>query len=1031
MWIRVKIGTDVILCGIVYHAPENSVAKYAKEDIISILSEEKERFMLESGANLVILCGDFNARIGEMSENDIVVSLNNEVYVEREYNDERTSKDKIVNARGRKILDFCSTSGMYIANGRLGEDKNLGEFTCVTSRGSSVVDYLMMNEMTYSRITDFRVDEPYLSDHCPLFFKVQVMNKVCRMGPIRPNDLPKMPTRIVWDDTKQNAFTQSLHQHSSLNDVIQLCNTGNVDKAVEMLNYTVFDAAKAAGMRIHEPRDKRTQANTHKEWYDKPCGDSKRELSKKLRHFRKHHNKESLQTYNKHKRRYRNLLKRKKREHKSYRLQLLKTSLTEPRKFWTLVNGRREEVKNDINPSEWYCYFKDLFEQFARPELTSGISEAENSYLACEILDQPIERNEISTALRKLKSNKSTGVDGIPSEIWKFGNIEDILGVLFNAIFQYGIPAAWKTSIIVALHKKGDVNNPANYRGISLLVALSKLYSSILNTRFLKWEKEVEFFSDTQNGFRPKRSTVDGIFVLNTAISSEFERKNVVYCAYVDFLKCYDSIPRNLLFQKLVDSGVSPEFVRKLKILYENVNACVKIGGKNTTETFPCPSGLRQGCILSSTLFISFLNDIEDWFITNNVTALRLGIRRMIVMLFADDLVIVDKTIPGLQEKLNLLADYCEKWGVIVNSDKTKVMAFRPSGRTKPKEKWTYLKGKLETVRIFEYLGINLCNTNSFNSMIKDRVDKGKRAMSAVFGKLSQFPLVPVDILLKIFDTKIVPVLTYGSEIWGVCDLAAVEKVASRFYRIILRLPSNTSIDLARGELGRRSLKPMIYKRVMKYWLKLLNASPDSMIAQSYRRQFEMAEKGKDCWGLRLKKLLFALGFGYVWVEQEILNIPRFIHVFYTRCVDIDYQNWHSNLMSFGTLRTYRLIKSELRCEQYLKFNLPKKTIRVFTRLRGGLLGIGVNLGRWATPHVPYADRKCEICNLGVVEDEFHVLFICPAWSTFRLQLMNYMCFKNKDLKALCNTENRELIKNVVKLLEVILFERREILEVL
>ena len=73
---------------------------------------------------------------------------------------------------------------------------------------------------------------------------------------------------------------------------------------------------------------------------------------------------------------------------------------------------------------------------------------------------------------------------------------------------------------------------------------------------------------------------------------------------------------------------------------------------------------------MSSTLCLSYLNDIENWFIENNVSSLRLGVRRLLVILFADDLAMVDKTICGLQEKLDLLKRFCDKWGVKTSVDK-------------------------------------------------------------------------------------------------------------------------------------------------------------------------------------------------------------------------------------------------------------------------------------------------------------------------------------------------------------------------
>ena len=85
------------------------------------------------------------------------------------------------------------------------------------------------------------------------------------------------------------------------------------------------------------------------------------------------------------------------------------------------------------------------------------------------------------------------------------------------------------------------MNNPSNYRGISLLSNLGKVLTAILNTRIVRWVDEKFILSESQAGFRKGRSTMDHIFVLETIIDKCLTgKKDRFYCLFVDFSKAFD-----------------------------------------------------------------------------------------------------------------------------------------------------------------------------------------------------------------------------------------------------------------------------------------------------------------------------------------------------------------------------------------------------------------------------------------------------------------------------------------------------------
>ena len=123
--------------------------------------------------------------------------------------------------------------------------------------------------------------------------------------------------------------------------------------------------------------------------------------------------------------------------------------------------------------------------------------------------------------------------------------------------------------------------------------------------------------------------------------------------------------------------------------------------------------------------------------------------------------------------------------------------------------------------------------------------------------------------------------------------------------------------------------------------------------------------------------------------------------------------------------------KQELSFEPYLELQLPGPVIKLFTKLRGGLLRFEIHEGRWANPKIALNERKCRLCNLDRIKDEEHVLFHCPVWATFRHQMNSYPEFENKDFVTVCTSTNEIFIKDLCRFLNVVLFEKFEILEVL
>ena len=184
----------------------------------------------------------------------------------------------------------------------------------------------------------------------------------------------------------------------------------------------------------------------------------------------------------------------------------------------------------------------------------------------------------------------------------------DLLIKLFNNILANNAKISqWSLSLITPIFKSGLKNNPSNYRGISVLSCLGKLFSSILNQRLLQYVLENNILSKEQLGFMAGNRTSDAHLILHNLVQLYcHKRGQKIFSCFIDFRKAFDSIPRDTLFTKLLKIGISGKFFNILKTLYKNDNCCVKLS-EGLTKTFVANQGVKQGCILSPLLFNIFL----------------------------------------------------------------------------------------------------------------------------------------------------------------------------------------------------------------------------------------------------------------------------------------------------------------------------------------------------------------------------------------------------------------------------------------
>ena len=144
-----------------------------------------------------------------------------------------------------------------------------------------------------------------------------------------------------------------------------------------------------------------------------------------------------------------------------------------------------------------------------------------------------------------------------------------------------------------------DVNN---FRGITLLSIMGKLFSRILNNRLTEWAEEYYVYIEAQAGFRECMGTVDNLFVLHGLISHTLNKNEKLFCAFLDFTKAFDYVVRDILWYKLIRLGVRGRMLNVIMSMYKHIKSRVKLNC-NISMGFNCELGVCQGECLSPFLF--------------------------------------------------------------------------------------------------------------------------------------------------------------------------------------------------------------------------------------------------------------------------------------------------------------------------------------------------------------------------------------------------------------------------------------------
>ena len=386
------------------------------------------------------------------------------------------------------------------------------------------------------------------------------------------------------------------------------------------------------------------------------------------------------------------------------------------------------------------------------------------------------------------------------------------------------------------------------------------------------------------------------------------------------------------------------------------------------------------------------------------------------MLLYADDIVIFSKSAEELQEGLNLLLNYCNRWKLKVNVDKTKIMVFRNGGVLPENLIFYYDNQVLEIVKKFKYLGIVFTAGGSFSECQNTLAGQAQKAIFQLNRYLYKFTFLSPRHKLELFDKLILPILNYGGEVWGFSKANVIERVHLQFCKRLLGVKKTTQNDFVYGELGRTSCITKRYLMIIKYWFKILFSEHVKYIKVVYNMMLSDIElyPNKTNWVSLLRNLLVSMGFNEVWIQQGVGNVDNFISLFKQRLTDNFIQNWQSSLEASSRAIFYRSFVT-FQFQPYLdKVNISKY-LQAYSKLRMSSHRLQIEAGRWVRPvKIPRNQRKCFFCN--ILEDEYHFILQCPVYLELRKKYISKYYWKRPNmfkLVELINSTNTGCIRKL------------------
>lgn len=467
----------------------------------------------------------------------------------------------------------------------------------------------------------------------------------------------------------------------------------------------------------------------------------------------------------------------------TYYRDLFAKNSKKPKKMWSLINDlAKNKIKDISGPGKLVVDSRTITEENEICDHFNIYFSTIGSVLANEISDKyhnyrqdtynsmaktelheitPTTAKEISKIINNFDPNTSSGIDGISTKsiICIKDLIASKLATCINKCLEHAtFPDSLKIAKVTPIYKSGSKLDPSNYRPISVLPVISKVFERILYDRLDKFLNSNKFFSKKQYGFRPKSNTLSATIDLVTKIKNKIDQKQIAVGVFIDLKKAFDTVSHNILIKKLSDCGVKSNALNIFKSYLLNRQQIIKIGDSQST-TKQINYGVPQGSILGPLLFLIYINEISQIGLSGDIT------------LYADDTSLfyfghtINAILTTVQKDLDRVNEWFQQNLLTINTNKTNYIIFAAKNKKYTQNTELKINGKTIQKKSNEkYLGLILDSYLNF----KRHIEKIKNKLMSLTASLRGIvKCLPRPVRYLIYNSLVKPHIDYLIEIWG------------------------------------------------------------------------------------------------------------------------------------------------------------------------------------------------------------------------------------------------------------------------
>jgi len=485
-----------------------------------------------------------------------------------------------------------------------------------------------------------------------------------------------------------------------------------------------------------------------------------------------------------------------------------------------LYNKDRELITGDKEiADELNSFFSSVF---TREDL-QNVPDPEMEVIGEPMAPLKFTQQMIRSKINKLRKEAAPGPDGITPGLLQ--NLREAvllpLEIIFNMSMEKGeSPEEWRTANVTPIFKKGTKGDPGNYRPVSLTSVPCKIMESIIKDHVMSHLLTNNLIEDSQHGFMPGRSCSTNLVEFMDFVTRIVDGGDPVDIFYLDFAKAFDKVPRERLVRKMKAKGLHPKIVKWIEkwLTGRTQRVCVK---SEKSESCPVESGVPQGTVLGPTLFTIYIDDLA-----HELKKLMLDVK---VIKFADDTkggrkVASIEDRDKLQQALDCLCDWAERWGMSFNVSKCKVMHVGLHNQ----EYEYHMRGtKLCTTEEEKDIGVAVTK----NLKPSAQCSKAAGRATAVLGQIRRnFHYRDRYTFLRLYKQYVRPHLEFASPAWSPWlqgDIDTLEKVQEKAVKMVAGLKGETYQERC-AELGLETLEKRREKQDMSLVYKFMTEKSGS-----------------------------------------------------------------------------------------------------------------------------------------------------------------------------------------------------------